>query len=537
MVTAARVLAATALLGWCAWCSAASLTATVDRRELYVNEHAVLTIELRDSDTRLRAEGVDPNIDLTTLAGQFDVGVPRADFRFNIERNRGRATSSVSVELFPKRAGQLRISPFTVEGLKTAAIELRVLPLPPDATPEVFTRGGLAKRELFVGEQTLLFLDLYHRVNLKTAKFGAQLDSQPHEVEAHALPATERTERFGGIEYQVTRTAWAVAALTDQAATFYLPDVWVETEQGRRWRLPVIEERLAVRPLPARASAETLLGRPQLEQSIAAEGAAAKIIPWQITLKAQTALNLLPATLPLPGETTGFKAYFDAAERSLEPTRDGGVQSVATYRGYLLPTAAGELTTPLISLGYLDTATGRLATASLPGRTLRIAAAPADAESAASAEEPRAKLVNTPTSPPGWWRFTAIAFAALWSITAAAWLLSRWMPARRPARQRPGARVSEDPRQRLIAAFGSRTLEAGLLAWEREHGVDHELRNAVRSVQRYYYRRDSGTSEAELRQTVDAIIAWLAGRPAPTRLAAEDPWSPRAFRPAPRGQT
>ncbi|MDR2877969.1 MAG: BatD family protein, partial [Chromatiales bacterium] len=243
------LLAVAALPVWAAPSGIHDFSAEVDRRELYVNEHVVLTLSLTGSDTRLRAEGVSPNIDLTVLAGAFELGTPKADFRFNIDNNRGRATSSITVELFPRTAGRLRIPAFTVDGLNTQAIELRVSPLTTDTSPEAFVRSGVASKHLFTGEQALVYLDLYHRVELASARMGGALDSKPRDIAVHTLPASERTERVDGIEYQVTRTAWAASMMQAGEMTLLLPDIWVETRQGRRWRLPFREERIEVRAL------------------------------------------------------------------------------------------------------------------------------------------------------------------------------------------------------------------------------------------------------------------------------------------------
>jgi hypothetical protein len=506
--------------------AASVFTASVDRKELYVNEHVLLTLELRDSDTRLRAAGVDPNVDLSVLTGRFDLGVPRADFRFNIERNRGRSSSTLSVELFPRRAGRLLIPSFSVDGQRSAPIELRVLPLPADASPEVFARSGLSSAALQVREQGLLFLDLYHRVNLKQASFGGQLDSRPKGIEAHPLPATERTERVRGIDYQVTRTAWAISPLAEEAVTLFLPDVWVETAQGRRWRLPVREEHLAVRPLPPGTPPEALIGRPRLEQTLPAAGTASSLVPWEVTLRTATALDLLPAALPVPA-APGLKVYLDPAERRLEPAGDG-VDSVATYRGYLMPLEAGRLVTPAVSLSYVEN--GRLSVATLPGRTLAVAPAPAADTSPTSGEPP------PPRRPAGGagWRLAAGALGALWLATLSLWALRERRRVAKSTPRRPRGRGPRSPRERLLAAFGSRTLEEGLLAWEAEHGRDAALRDQIRLVQRFYYSKDAGIDEQALKRTIDALLARLAGR-RPARAAAEpDAWSPRAFRPAAR---
>jgi hypothetical protein len=508
---------------------AATFTASVDRKELYVNEYVVLTLELHDSDTRLRAQGVDPNVDLSILSGSFDVGVPRADFRFNIERNYGRSTSTIRVELFPKRPGRARIPSFAVDGLRTAPIELRVLPLAPDANPEVFARSGVAKRHLFVREQTLLFLDLYHRVNLKTASLGGQLESRPREVEAHALPAAERTERVNGIEYEVTRTAWAISPLTDQPLTFYLPDIWIETEQGKRWRLPVREETLAVRPLPAHAPPDALVGRPQIEQKLADDATVSDLIPWEVRIATTSALNTLPASLPVP-QVRGMKVYLDRTERRVEPMEgDRGVRSVGIYKGYLMPTMAGLVVTPSISLAYVDTGTGEPSIAGLSGRTLRVAPAEAGTTTsrAATGEFPR------PTTGPATerhWRLVALILGAAWFAVLGRWLFKRIGLLR--SRTRIGsakASGSLSHKDRLLAAFGSRTLEGGLRAWERDHGPDPALRAEVREVQRACYRSDTRVNDQALAATIDKIIARLTEKGSP-KTRVEDPWSPRAFR-------
>jgi 23S rRNA A1618 N6-methylase RlmF len=48
-----------------AW--ATTFTATVDRAQLSQEEHIILTLSLMNSDIRLRAEGANPNIDLSVL--------------------------------------------------------------------------------------------------------------------------------------------------------------------------------------------------------------------------------------------------------------------------------------------------------------------------------------------------------------------------------------------------------------------------------------------------------------------------------------
>lgn len=519
----------------------ASLTATVDRKELYQNEHVVLTLSLTDSDTRLRAEGVAPNVDLTLLADQFELGVPRADFRFNLARTERRSTSEISVELFPRRSGRLTIPAFAVDGLRTRPIVLRVLPVPADAKPEVFARSGLTRSTLPVGAQTLLYLDLYYRTDIKTAELGGALETEPLQIEAHALPSAERSERVDGIEYRVTRTAWAVSPQSAVPVTFFLPSLWIETRAGRRWRLPAQEQRLAVRPLPGNLVPGTLAATAQLAQTPFEPAAVGRILPWRITLRAAVGLNTLPERLPLPSATPAFKIYFDPPQRRLELRADGGVDSIAEYAGYLMPLAAGSFTPPALELSYFDAEHDTVGRAALPMESLRIApgAAPAAEPplpaTASAAASDTASATGTPAPAP--WRTAAIALLIAWLITLGLWWWRSSRPLGVPHKRRrsppPTAARGQALKQRLLTALGdAQTLEQGLRDRERRHGADPDLHTAVRAVQRLCYQTAEPGDEDRAAVIVDRALAGMRARPGANDETPGDPWSPAAFQPA-----
>lgn len=514
------------------------LTAAVDRKELYLNEHVVLTLSLVNSDTRLRAEGVAPNVDLTVLAGQFELGMPRTDFRFNLAREERRATSELTVELFPRRSGRLTIPAFSVDGLRTQPLVLQVLPLPADARPEVFARSGVTRRELHVGEQTLLYLDLYYRTSLKQAEFGATLEAEPLQIEVHALPNAERREKVDGLDYNVTRSAWAVSPQSDAPVTLHLPALWIETRAGKRWRLPAQEQRLVVQALPADLPPGALAARPQLSQTTFGPAAAGRIAPWQITVQAAVGLNTLPEQLPLAPAPNEFKVYFDPPERRLEVHADGGVDSVAIYKGYLMPLAAGAFTTPALELPYFDARRGDVTRAVLPGQSLRIAAGeqpaaePLASASAVTSPTPERAMTGDKASVPTAWQIAAAVFLAAWLATLALWW--RQSPSRGRGRSKASASSPSVPpahplKHRLLVALGdARTLEQGLREWEDRHGADDEVRAAVHAVQRLCYRHEPNPDVAGTEKIVVRVIAGMAKKP---RLPARqpDPWSPQTF--------
>jgi hypothetical protein len=522
-----------------AYAAGGSFTAAVDRKELYQNEHVVLTLSLSNSDTRLRAEGVAPNIDLTMLTDQFELGVPRTDFRFNMAREERRSTSELTVELFPKRSGRVTIPAFAVDGLRTQPIALQVLPLPADARPEVFARSGVTRSTLRVGEQTLLYLDLYYRTNLKKAEFGGTLETEPLQIEVHALPNAERSERVDGLEYNVTRSAWAVSPQSDAPVTLHLPALWIETRAGRQWRLPAQEQRLAVQALPADLPPGALAAHPQLTQTTFGPATAGRIVPWQITVQAAVGLNTLPEQLPLAPAPNGFKLYFDPPERRLELQADGGVDSIAVYNGYLMPPAAGTFTAPALELPYYDAERSTVERATLSGQTLQVAMGKQPAEESTAP----APVVTSPTltqpavedkiSALSVWQIATLVFLAAWLITLGLW----W---RRSASRRIRQKKTESStatthghalKQQLLAALGdARTLEQGLREWECRHGVDEEVRTAVLALQRLCYQPATTSDEARTCEIVKQAIIDIRKR-RPMENDAPDLWSPKTFQP------
>lgn len=517
-----------------------SLTAAVDRKELYQNEHVVLTLSLVNSDTRLRAEGVSPNIDLTVLADQFELGVPRTDFRFNLAREERRATSELTVELFPRRSGRLTIPAFGVDGLSTTPIALQVLPLAADARPEVFARSGLSRNNVRVGEQVLLYLDLYYRTRLKKAEFGAALETEPLQIEVHALPNAERSEQVGGLDYNVTRSAWAASPQTAAPVVFHLPALWIETRAGKQWRLPAQEQRLGVQALPAGLPPGVLAAPPVLTQSVFRPATVGHIVPWQITVRGAVGLNTLPEQLPFAPQQENFKLYFDPPERRLEILPDGGVDSIAVYSGYLMPLAAGTFTAPALELPYVDTGREQVGAAALPGQMLEVAAgAPAPAaEPAAPAAATPAAAPAQPTGPDESsaltvWQAATAVFSLAWLVTLFLWW--RRPVARRPRRRHTATAVTASPgqvlKERLLAALGNaHTLEQGLRGWEHGHGTDEEVRAAVRAVQRLCYHPGMPADEAAAQASVARALAGLSRREIPADTPP-DPWAPQAFHP------
>ncbi|MFQ5487878.1 MAG: BatD family protein [Gammaproteobacteria bacterium] len=519
-----------------AW--ADTFTASVDRKQLYADEQVLLTLSLVNSDTRLRAAGLDPNVDLSVLTRDFDVGVPRASHRYNISRNRGRSTSEIKVLLFPKHSGTLHIPPFTVDGQHSQVITLQVQPAKVEKNPPLFVRSGTTQQHLWVGERTIAYLDLYHRIALKSARLGGALDTEPLRLHLAPLPQQERSTTIDGLTYKVSRSVWSLTPVKARPVTIKFPDVWVETATGKHIRLPFTESSLQVRPLPAGTPADILVGKPALEQSLPpGNHPAHHPIPWRITLRAPAALQALPARLPL-ADTPALKIYFDEPARDWEENEQGVMMAVARYSGYVIPLKEGKLTLPTLELPYFAPQEGRVKQAVLPGAELEVmVAAPAPLPAAVSPTPITApsSARSVAGSDSGWWQPATVLFAILWLLTGLLW----WQRSRTGAaaggkppvvQGRPMEASSRPPMIRaLTAALRAQSLEEGVQRWERKRGPDPELRQLVQAVQALHYAAPGNEESAQLRLEKEVRQFVKRSRRASRNRAADDPWLPENF--------
>lgn len=526
----------TLLALWWSSAAASEFTASVDRTQVGRDGYILLTLKLANSDTRLRARGVSPNVDLTLLSDDFEVGVPHTRNRFNLYRGHGRSTSELEVELFPKRRGTLTIPSFSIDGHRTKPISVLVVAAGKNPTPDVFVRTGVTRRTVWLRQQTEVYLDLYYRVDLKDARLGEHLDTDPLDIDLDKLPDGKRKESIGPFTYHVQRIGWALMPLHSGKLVVTLPELWAQTTEGKKFHHAPQKQVITVKALPPSVPPLTIVGKPRLTVNPPPTTATVnELTSWTVTLRAPTALDALPRTLPMNDLPKPFKFYFDRPDLHKD-LRSSGMVAVAAYAVSAIPLKPGSFRMPAIEIPYFDPAEGRMSSVKQAAVSLTVAAAahPGAAATAAPADAPRASGAPPPRrgSTPYWQAATGL-FAALWLGTGTLWWRRR--PAagrRRPPDTVPAAPPSPDrPLQtRLLAAFGSRTLEEGLNDFERRHGVHDEVRATVRAVQRAYYGRGKGPADPALEQAVAKAVAAIRETTARDAGGTDrDPWSPRAF--------
>jgi len=523
---------------------AAEFSASVDRKQLLLQEHVVLTLSLVNSDTRLRAEGISPNIDLSVLTKEFDIGTPHVENRYNIYRGQGRSTSALSVDLFPRRAGRLTIPAFTIDGLSTAPITIVAHPLPSGSLPEIFSKAGVSAHSVWQRQQVVAWLDVYHRIELKTASIGEYIETEPMAIELmehQDLPQSERKATVRGVPYGVTRIAWALFPKQSGTLTIHLPDVWAVTADGRKLRLPHQQQHVEVKALPAEVSTDIAVGTPILTQTTPSPAPTVNnISTWTVTVRGPFSRFALPDTLPLAAMPAHIKVYSDHGQRNTE-TVTAGLTSVVSYTLSALPQDGGSFQLPPLRIPYFDTARGAMAVSELPGVRFTVPGGTADtaAPSRRAASTAATQQAATRRGNPLPWQLATLLFAALWLVS----MILLWRRPRislpKAANDAPAVREPPPPaihhplQAQLLAAFGSRTLGQGLNAWERHYGRDEQLRATVRAVQQLCYGNGEGMDNSALSRAVGDTVAKIRAQSVNGSPAGNDPWRPESFTASP----
>ncbi len=509
---------------------ATTFIASTDRTELSHDEHLILTLSLFNSDTRLRAQGVQPNIDLTLLTDNFDVGTPRSKINYNVFRNQGRATSSLEVALFPKTTGEFVIPSFSVDGISTQPIHIKVLPAKYAHAPLVFSRASVSHQEIWQRQQLVIHLDVYTRVALESAKLGGPIDLSPiplDQYEHYPLPASERDELVHGFTYKVKRTSWSVFPLEEGPLMLHFPDAWIVTADKKQLRLPQETLRVTVKPLPTHINHEILIGKPSVTIApVQSSNKVGDINSWHITITAPSSFNDLPAQLPFRAPT-GLRLFTDnkTDDRINSST---GVLQVAHYTLSAVAQVQGSFQLPPIVLHYFDTEEGQLSDLILDNISLTV-----NEGSALGTQQHNDESHSIDTrSQTDYWQLATLIFALLWLLTLS-YFLRRPTPTPLP----PPDKALQAPRQanaprpleaQLLDALGSRSLEQGLMHWQARYGNHSQLEETIRQVQRFYYANNgSKICERTLKNKVDACCRLISG----TRdnIQHNDEWSPASF--------
>lgn len=400
---------------------AKQVTVQTDQQQVQMGDIITLVVE---TDFATQSE---PNFN--QMQDQFDVLGTQRSNQIQIINGNYQSFSRWILHISPKQIGELVVPPLEIDGIISQPLIINVSEAQhssPNSKGSSFLESSLNLDEVYVQQQVLFTLRFYHQGrfidgNIRPPVFEEAL-SEPLQNQFHYQT------QINGERYDVYQWIWAFfpqksGELTIAPQAFY----------GRiqyQGRLKQVKDQtqplqLTVKPKPEIYPAQstwlpaeslTLTEAWQINQPIRVGDA----ITRTIQLDAQGLLHSQLPDLQLPNQA-GFQRYPEPAKQENQVTSTG-IHSQKTVEVAIVPTEAGTLTLPEITLNWWNTDTNRLQTARLPAKTLTVLPAitsepdPQQKSTEIVPHETLTESTATHSETTGW-QIAVAALMGLWFLT------------------------------------------------------------------------------------------------------------------------
>ncbi|NNK32198.1 MAG: protein BatD [Xanthomonadales bacterium] len=431
-----RSLAALLVLFAAAFELQAAVEAELDRARIVEGETVTLTIATTDARRSL-----DP--DLAPLDADFEILDRRSETQLSIVDGRQTALVRLLITLEPRRAGDLLIPALDFGDEKTSPIGLRVDPAPEldsGELPPVFIEVELTPEQgpYYVHAQFGLVIRVFYQQNLTEAAISPP---EPEPASVRLLQETPYQAERGGERYRVLERRYAI--FPERSGELVIPamqltgrlverrdsTIWQPSVRGRRIR---VESDALEIPIAPRPTAFTGLDwQPARELTLGQQVSTGDLLRVGEPVTRTVIIDAVGLEENMIAEPE-WPAMENARIYPDQPqgiTRDNGrwVLGHKEFRYAVVPEQEGELILPELRVEWWDTAANQQRTAVLPAKTLTVQPSALVPPVAAPAEAPETAASTEPTiseTAPGYWRWLALLFAALWLATLAlAWRL------------------------------------------------------------------------------------------------------------------
>ncbi|WP_210395542.1 BatD family protein [Motiliproteus sediminis] len=461
---------------------AASLSASVDRNQLALDETLTLTLRYDSRD-------ISGQPDLSPLEPFFDILGQSQSRQLRIINGQSESFTQWQISLAPKMEGRILVPAFELGGARSQPFEVQVRApavSPNRAGGDTFMERIVEPESAYPGQQ------LRVRIRLNTAVGLSDLQLTPLEVDGAKLLQLEDRQYqrsvngrpylvyeknyalFPQQEGPLTLPAQALTAVKGASRSLF------DRNPGQRVRLHQQPQTIEIQPAPVSSDwlpAEAL----RLEQSVIGNGTARVGEPVTLQLKL-VAEGADPARLPLltPPDLANVKVYPEPAEDDQQLSANG-VITVRSQRFALVPTQPGTLTLPALRQRWWNSQRQQFETAESlalelevqPGTgqannaTAPVAPSRAPATSVAEVAQmtktaPAAAPVSTTSSPPqqqssqaGWWLWSQLIWALLCGVLGWGWWRARQrqpLPSPQPSAETSPQADSHATEQQLRAA-------------------------------------------------------------------------------------
>lgn len=495
------LLAAVFLLPFLNTAQAASIVASLDRSQIFLDESFRIIFEADGS--------VDEDPDFTPLRKDFEILSQSQSTNMSFVNGQYSKKAIWSLDLMAKKSGALTI-PSVAFG-KDFSPALRIEIKDPATAkkpaagndPDVFVQVEIDESQAWVQSQIIYTVRLFSRISMSNLRSSEPKTSDPDAIIEQLGEASSYEAFRDGVRYAVYEMRYAVFPQHSGRLEFN-PMVF----EGRinRGRSRSVFDQLMSSGELKRVRSDSLSTEVQAKPSTINSGdwLPAKNISlteeWSedvsrlkngepvtrtITLTAQGNMTeILPD--PAMAEIKGLKQYPDKAAINNQVT-DQGVAGSKQIKIALIPTRAGDFTLPAISLTWWNTATGQQEVARLPEKLISVHGEAANAvptvatnsmaQPVADRDEP---VSLTPSSSQivqaGYWPWLSGALALGWLLTLIALLRKNSAPIiARVAPTGPSLRTLAKEVQKQAESNHAGETKDALLAWARACWPSHAI--------------------------------------------------------------
>lgn len=401
------------MLNGAAFADVNSVEATIDRNPVMVDEAIRLTITADGSADR-------EAFDSSPLLKDFVVGRTSVSSQTSIVNFDTKRTTVWTTTLFPRKEGSFTIPSLSIEGKTTKPIQVKVIPVQEQSNVarDYFVTTDIDLKEAYLNQQLLYTVKLYLSSNIERGSLQAP-DMQNAEI-TQLGEDKQYTDIVNGRRYQIIERQFAVvpqasgeftlrgpiftgevmAANTNQRFGFFN-----RTQQVNRVGPDIT---VNIKPIPQGIDYPWLPSEmvrvdeewPQGDSFVAGEP-----VTRIVTL---TALGVVEEQLPDIPEfyPPNFKLYPDQ-DNTTTVEKDQSLISQRQTSLAIIPTEPGNFVLPEITIPWFNTLTQKTEYATIPARSITVAAASGKDGNNGSAPGPLPNsesaddtptLVNTPVS-------------------------------------------------------------------------------------------------------------------------------------------
>lgn len=488
--------------------------------------------------------------DLSPLQNDFEVLGTSSSSSVQIINGSSRSTTQLGIALRPRHAGTLTIPPLQIGSQHTQPLTLQVTPAASGAQggpgDPAFLEASVNATAPYIGQQDVYTLKLFYAGSLT----GGQLeDPRADGAEVIHLNSDTRYQTTrNGQTYQVVERHYALVPERSGRIVVHGPTFMGQMldgggkdpfdsffDDGKPVQARADDIALDARAAPAGAGTPWLPAQSvQLKLSgLPADGQIRSGEPLSLTLSVdavgQPADRLPEPQLP---RLDGARVYPDKTQ---DATRDDGrwLHGTRTRTFAIVPSHAGKLTIPAITLNWWNVAQDHAEQARVPAHTLNVIGAAGGAAPTPAPPAAAGAGITNAVAPVGGdealWRAIAIASLALWviALTAFAWLRVRRR--RKPVVDAGDSSAVHDDardlhRRAMLAARGGDIAgcERTLLEWARalrprlknlgelhDKLADQSQREALEQLERVRWKGgDAQAACAAVAQTFANGFAW-----------------------------